>query len=262
MAKKRLGISTFDLNIKFESKEEAYRYAKRLIEFIRYTCKKNKWLGQALICISNTKGSSSYVYYEHSGKVGRPKIVKEKYLGRENDVSVDWHIHILLVSQPVYAFRDKIKNYIDKNWDKCKDTIIYNNSRVYKKDSNIKKVEYFINQADKILFCNCDYTNKALIPNGYSLKDLYNAYMNSRTALKYCRSTSIEKRLELEEKYNDIIKLYLELTKEQDKKMVDKFMKEMQLIKIAENYERIESNNKVQKDFSIRRERILEDTGF
>ena len=35
MAKKKLGISSFDLNIRFKDKEEAIRYAKRLKEFIR-----------------------------------------------------------------------------------------------------------------------------------------------------------------------------------------------------------------------------------
>ena len=39
MAKKRLGISSFDLQIKFKDKYEAYKYAKRLIEHIRYVCK-------------------------------------------------------------------------------------------------------------------------------------------------------------------------------------------------------------------------------
>lgn len=42
MSRSKLGISSFDLNIKFKDKEEAYKYAKRLVEFIRYTCKKKK----------------------------------------------------------------------------------------------------------------------------------------------------------------------------------------------------------------------------
>lgn len=40
MSKSKLGISSFDLNMRFENKEQAYKYAKRLKEFIRYTCKK------------------------------------------------------------------------------------------------------------------------------------------------------------------------------------------------------------------------------
>lgn len=56
MAKKRLGISSFDLQIKFKDKYEAYKYAKRLIEHIRYVCKvkaKNGWSAEAMVCISN-----------------------------------------------------------------------------------------------------------------------------------------------------------------------------------------------------------------
>lgn len=48
---------------------------------------------------------------------------------------------------------------------------------------------------------------------------------------------------------------YWNITKEQDKKIIDKYMKEAQLIKIAENYERIEKNNKVQENYSLRREK-------
>lgn len=46
MSKSKLGISSFDLNMIFKDKDEAIKYAKRLKEFIRYTCKKkarNGW---------------------------------------------------------------------------------------------------------------------------------------------------------------------------------------------------------------------------
>ena len=65
------------------------------------------------------------------------------------------------------------------------------------------------------------------------------------TARRYARSYGNKKRLALEDKYYDIMNFYWNITKEQDNKLVEKFMKEAQLIKIAENYERIE-NNKVQ----------------
>ena len=42
MSKSKLGISSFDLNMRFKDKEEAIKYAKRLKEFIRYTCKKKE----------------------------------------------------------------------------------------------------------------------------------------------------------------------------------------------------------------------------
>lgn len=264
MAKSKLGMSSFDIDIKFKDKDEARRYAKRLIEKIRYICKKKNWLATAMVCISNTEGNSTYVHYEHTGKVGRPKKVKEIH-PYKNNIEVDWHLHILLVSKPSYAFREEIKNYIDKNWYggmKHKDfdvTKLYD-KKTYKKNTNIKKAEYFINQADEILFCN--YNSNGIIPKGYSLKDLYNTYMKCKTALRYAKSTGNEKRLALEDKYRDIMNFYFNITKEQDKKIVDKFMKEAQLIKIQDNYDLREKNNKVQENMSLRRRVVEEDSPF
>lgn len=264
MAKSKLGMSSFDIDIKFKDKDEARRYAKRLIEKIRYICKKKNWSTTAMVCISNTEGNSTYVHYEHTGKVGRPKKVKEIHPYKSN-IEVDWHLHILLVSKPSYAFREEIKNYIDKNWYggmKYKDfdvTKLYD-KKTYKKNTNIKKAEYFINQADEILFCN--YNSNGIVPKGYSLKDLYNTYMKCKTALRYAKSTGNEKRLALEDKYRDIMNFYFNITKEQDKKMVDKFMKEAKLIKIQDNYDLREKNNKVQENMSLRRRVIEEDSPF
>ena len=264
MAKSKLGMSSFDIDIKFKDKDEARRYAKRLIEKIRYICKKKNWSATAMVCISNTEGNSTYVHYEHTGKVGRPRKVKEIHPYKSN-IEVDWHLHILLVSKPSYAFREEIKNYIDKNWYggmKYKDfdvTKLYD-KKTYKKNTNIKKAEYFINQADEILFCN--YNSNGIVPKGYSLKDLYNTYMKCKTALRYAKSTGNEKRLALEDKYRDIMNFYFNITKEQDKKMVDKFMKKVQLIKIQDNYNLREKNNKVQENMSLRRRVVEEDSPF
>ena len=68
------------------------------------------------------------------------------------------------------------------------------------------------------MFCNYSYTNEKIVPDSYSLKDLYNAYMNSKTELRYSRSIDTNKRLALEDKYNEIVSFYLKLTKEQDGK--------------------------------------------
>ena len=73
MAKSKLGMSSFDIDIKFKDKEEARRYAKRLIEKIRYICNKKEWSVPAMICISNTDGNSTYTHYEHNNKVVRLK---------------------------------------------------------------------------------------------------------------------------------------------------------------------------------------------
>lgn len=266
MAKSKLGMSSFDIDIKFKDKEEARRYAKRLIQKIRDICTKKGWSATAMVCISNTEGSSSYIYHEHTGKVGRPRKVKEVYPYKDN-IEVDWHLHILLASKPSYAFRDEIKKYIDKNWYGGKrknnfDVTKLYNGKIYKKNVNVKKAEYFIAQSEEILFCTCNRGNEIVIPKGYSLKDLYKAYMKMMTARRYAKIYGNEKRLALEDKYYEICSFYWKITKEQDDKLVKKFMKEMQLIKIAENYERIEKNNKVQENLSIRRRRMPEDTGF
>ena len=255
MSKKKLGLSTFDLNIKFKSKEEAKKHAKSLIEFIRYNCKKRNWEAEAMICISNVKGNNTRVCYEKNGKVGRPKKVLKGF-DNEDIINVDWHIHILLVSIPSYAFRDLIKNYIDKNWYKNnvkRDKINYANLKIYKKNANINKAEYFINQGEEVLFCN--YCSENVIPKGYSLKDLYYAYV------KYISQFVIngkKGRLALEQKYYEIKNFYFEITKEQDKKNSNEFMRKIRISKIKENYELKLEDNKVQENLS-RRNRIFEE---
>ncbi|MEG2342533.1 MAG: hypothetical protein RSB95_05420 [Bacilli bacterium] len=62
MAKSKLGIGQIEVNKKFASRDEAFRYAKNLREHIRYICNKNKnkgWQCQVMISISNlNKGVS------------------------------------------------------------------------------------------------------------------------------------------------------------------------------------------------------------
>ena len=196
MAKSKLGLSTLDINKKFSSEEEAYLYAKRLKEFIRYTCYNNRskdYLAQALICVSNLKKDVSNLQYINSGLKGRPKkqliiyesIANNWYLGNYN---TDWHIHILLVSKPSYAFREIIKKYIDKNWinvsnitDKQDfDINKIKAKKVYKKNCNIKIADYFIQQSSKILFCNYNYGNSKNLD--YTLKQYYYEYLKMDSA--------------------------------------------------------------------------------
>ena len=99
MVKSKLG---FDIDIKFKDKEEAMRYAKKIIEKIRQTCKKKNWSATAMVCISNTKGNTAFLYYEHSGKIGRPRKAKDKFLYKGN-VEVERHLHIIMASKPSYA---------------------------------------------------------------------------------------------------------------------------------------------------------------
>ena len=260
MSKSKLGMISFDINKKFKSKEEAYRYGKRLKEFIRYSCNKYNWAAQALICISNIKGSSSYLYFEHNGKIGRPKKKRENF---EIKINVDWHIHVLLVSKPSYAFWNKIKEYLDKNWfgGKRKDCINCNNKKVYKKSCNINIVEYYINQSEEILFCN--YNCKDLIPKGYSLKDLYYANLKMHSSNKYYRKY-INRKDEIDNNYYKIKDFYWNITKEKNEKDKKAFMKCVQLRKIAENYEKLEIGN-LKRDNNVQNvsyQRIFDETPF
>ena len=45
-------------------------------------------------------------------------------------------------------------------------------------EKHIDEAEYFINQAEETLFCTYNSNDEVVIPKGYELKDLYNAYIN------------------------------------------------------------------------------------
>lgn len=255
MASKKLGISTIDLNIKFKDKKESKDYARSLIEHIRYICDKKAndgWSTQAMICISNTRGGTCYQYHERNGKPGRPKRVKRfsefdlKYYN--GNMNVDWHMHILIVSKPSYAFMNEIKKYIDKNWKGAGINNQNIDNIVYIKSANINIAEYFIDQCDEILLCNCNKTNEDIIPKGYSLKDLYNSYMNKLTANVYCRKYIISNNWEEKEKidsiYYNIKNFYYSITEEQDSRREKAYMKQEQMDRIKANSKHI--NNKVQ----------------
>lgn len=254
--KKKLGISQIEINKKFASRDEAFKYAKRLREFIRYTCKKNAsigWQAQAMIVVSNIKGNTSSVYYEQNGQAHKPRKARRSW--EENNV-IDWHIHILLVSMPSYAFRDVIKNYIDKNWidlPNVKSKKISGKKKVYKKNANINIAEYFIDQNVDILFCNYNYTNNNLIPKGYTLKNLYKAYMKSRTTYHYCRKyfNNWDKKLKIDNDYQIIKNFYYELSREQDEKEANVFMKKVQINKISENYGNLQNISRRRSEDTI-----------
>ena len=129
----------------------------------------------------------------------------------------------------------------------------------YKKNTNIKKAEYFIDQAEDILFCNC--MSNDVIPMGYHLKDLYRAYMKSRTALvhcgKYIKNENWQEKEKIDNAYHKILSFYYRLSEKEDKKDETVFMKKKQLEKIADSY-----YNKVQKDLSISRKKDTIDSCY
>jgi len=243
MAKKKLGISTIEINKKFTDREHAYKYARRLKEFIRYTCKKNAgkgWYAQAIIITSNTQGKANYqMYYARTGKVGRPKRAKDVssyyekwFLG---DISTSWHIHVLLVSKPTFTFREAIKKYIDTNWIDLPQShnyhfnyAKYKSKKVYKKNCNINLSQYLFLQCEDILFCDYNFTEEN--PIQYNLKDLFREFMKVSTFKKYNAKKywqSIEVQEIVEETYNLILSYFRSLSYKHDKQTADNFLKKV-----------------------------------
>lgn len=279
MAKKKLGIGNIEINKKFKDKEEAYRYAKRLIEKIRCVCndKADKgWYAQAMVVCSNLKKDVSTLRYEITDKRGRPKkkhdinniIANGWYNG---DYKTDWHLHILLVSKPSYMFRNAIKNYIDKNWNEVPnayeiepfDIKKLNTEKTYKKKCNIAMADYFIWQCDEVLFYSSKFGGEEELK--YSLKEYYREYLKLDSAKRrlyrqhrlnpMSEEEYLDKEKKIESKFKEIEAYFLNITEEQDKKEADEFMKKARINKIIESKE----NNKVQ---SIRRNKKLEDSLF
>lgn len=276
---KILGFSSIEVNKKFASEEEAYKYAKKLKSFIDYKCKKNAnkgWYAQAMIVASNIKKEVSLLKNINNGKKGRPRkeLVINDYMANgwyKGDYKVDWHLHIILLSKPKSAFSDAIKSYIDKNWinisnidDKEK---IINQKKVYKKNCNIKLMNYFINQSSKRIFCNFNYGEEEKLK--YSLKQYFNEYVRLDSAkLKLIKDNikkpmSEEKYLKrlnkIEERFNDIFNYFYAISNKDNKKMQEDFMQKIMYSKISNNYENVENNIKVQ---SISRRRNEEEVSF
>lgn len=257
MAKKKLGIGSIEVNKKFKDSDEAFRYAKRLAEHIRYVCveKSNKnWMAQAMIVVSNMKKDVSQLRYEINGKRGRPKKRLEideniAYKWYKGDYTTDYHLHILFVSKPSYAFRNEIKSYIDKNWIgvpniRKEKKFDINSKKVYKKCCNIKMADYFIVQCEKALFVDCNFGEEEKLK--YSLRNYYNEYLKRESQLrrlyrKHRISTMAEDKYlrelnTIESKFETISNYYLGMTKEQDDKDSKAYMDRFQLDEMEENY--------------------------
>ncbi len=266
MAKAKLGIGQMEINKKFESFEEAYKYAKNLKQFIYDICKRkaNKgWMAQALIVVSETKRD-----------VSRLKCINGKYELVYNDVVIDkvykgiyktdWHIHILVVSKPCESFRKAIKNYVDKNWIRVDNIYDYEDfneedfkKKVYRKYCNINMAKYFIEQSSARLFCNYNFGNEESIK--YSLNDYFKEYMKledkrKMAYRKYLRHWSEERLLKdlekAESKFKEIEDYYYSLTEKEDKEMVKEFLEAVNDRKLKKNVKKREKLHDLQKILS------------
>lgn len=240
MAKAKLGIGQMEINKKFESFEEAYKYAKNLKQFIYDVCKRKAhkgWMAQAMIVVSETKRNASRLK-SINGKyelVYNDVIIDKVYKG---EFKTDWHIHILVVSKPCDSFRKAIKNYVDRNWIKVENIYDYEDfdeedfkKKVYRKYCNINMAKYFIEQSSARLFCNYNFGNDEDIK--YSLNDYFKEYMKledkkRKAYRKYFKHGSEERLLrDLEKaksKFKEIEDFYYSLTEKKDKEIVKEFL--------------------------------------
>lgn len=240
MAKAKLGIGQMEINKKFESFKEAYKYAKNLKQFIYDVCKRKAhkgWMAQAMIVVSETKRNASRLKCI-DGKyklVYNDDVIDKVYKGA---FKTDWHLHILVVSKPCNAFRQAIKNYVDKNWIEAENIYDYEDfneedfkKKVYKKYCNINMAKYFIEQSSARLFCNYNFSSNEDIK--YGLDMYFKEYMKledkrKNAYRKYFRHGSEDRLLKdlekAESKFMEIEDYYYSLTEKEDKEMVKEFL--------------------------------------
>ena len=91
-----------------------------------------------------------------------------------------------------------------------------------------------------------------MIPNGLTLKDLYNAYMKNRTTIErsgdYSGKKTRERLISTQNEYREIKDVYYQITKTNDRKKASEYIKEVQKRKALDNIG-IRKTNKVQKKF-------------
>lgn len=262
MAKRKTGIGTIEINKKFVSLEEASRYAKRLRQKISYTCKKKGYQATVITVVSNLKRETSILKNVSNGKRGRPKrelvinslIADNWYKG---NIYTDWHIHTLILSNPSYALRNHIKDYIDYNWGYIPkiyekedfDISKLKDKKVYKKTCNIRIADYFIDQSAEVRFLSCNYSREKDFD--YSLKDYYKEYLKVRSnrskldkkhISNHISQADYEKKILLLDKQFKVIEDYFySITKEQEEKEQKEYMKKVRMAKINENYNKLQN---------------------
>lgn len=246
-----MGMGTVEAHKKFESFEEASKYAKRLRHAVDYICKKKEYQASVMTVVSNMKKGTSDLRYNSSGKRGRPKkelVANPLYKG---NCTTDWHIHILVFSNPSYALRNLIKDYIDKNWSNIPSDKSDNarKEKAYKETTNIKIADYFIDQSSEVRFVNCNYSEKKDFD--YNLRDYHREYMelksrkhklNERHRLNPMSEEKYLKQLtRIEAPFKKIEDYLYSITEEQDKKDQREYMKKVRLSKISQNCNKMQN---------------------
>lgn len=250
-------MGTIEAHKKFDSFEEASKYAKRLRHAVNYICKNKGYQASVMTVVSNMKKEVSDLRYISDGKVGRPKNELVIYKRTANDwykgdIQTDWHLHILVVSNPSYMLRNLIKDYIDKNWGNITSDNIdakSKNEKAYKETCNIKIADYFINQSSEIRFVNCNYSGGKDFD--YTLKDYHREYMklksnkqklNKKKCLNLISQNAYERQLDkIDNAFKKVADYFYSITEEQDKKEQREYMRKVRVSKIKGNCNKMQN---------------------
>ncbi len=246
---------TIEIATKFKSKEKALKLQKNIIDKFKYECDKHKdYMVQAIVGVSNINGKyTKGIYNNRTGKRGKPEKIKD--LMEETDFTIanygklhtEWHIHMLVLSNPSETLAQVIKNYVEKNW----------NIVAYKKfigngwgDIDIGMLFYIAKQSDSVLFVGSkDKRFKYTFRNMY--EEMAKQYSNILTDERYI--TDEDYRQKADKRYNDMISYFSQFYDEELKKEMERRYKEkVKRRKINERYEKMaQRDNKVLKKRSI-----------
>lgn len=230
---KVLDFWTMDISVKFKTEKQAKLFVNRLEDKFRNILENNKdYKVQAVIGASCLNGKRVIDVYSKGRK--RFKSIDESEQAELFYASLykDWHIHLLVLSQPKEMVRRMIKDYIDKNWSNDI------NIRAYKKDADVDMIFYISNQCSIMRYVGAEDKRFK-----YSLKKLYVEYIKVNNAKRksqyYIYDEDNFLRNKAECRFNDMLNYFRGITSERQKAMQKGYMKKARIRKIAEKYERV-----------------------
>ena len=105
----------------------------------------------------------------------------------------------------------------------------------------------------------CSHSDNTLIPKGYKLKDLYKAYLKMKTATKYnmeyIKNNNWAAKEKIDNDYRKIKDFYLDITKEDNIKVINDFMNSVKQDRISTYYDNKEENNNKVQNIPINKDR-------
>ncbi len=167
-----LDFWTMDIAVKFKTENEAKLFVNRLEDKFRNILENNAdYKIQAIIGASNLNGKKVIDVYSQGRKRFKNLDYSDKAELFYGSLYKEWHIHLLVLSEPKEMVRRIIKDYIDKNW--CRKVDI----KAYKKDADVDMIFYISNQCSIIRYVGAEDKRFE-----YSLKNLYSEYIKVNNA--------------------------------------------------------------------------------